>query len=325
MKARVFAWIIIVGLTVICCGQDDDEQKRYDEAWAKSEERAIAAYPDAAKLDSPLARKIADIDKALKAADEPLFYDPNKPYLLAKRAAEELGVALAAAKPDMLKSAVKIGEVIPELNEYRNVTIRAIEPDGIRIMHESGAAKIPIERLSPAQREAFGLSAEGATAYRRQQSQAAAAFHAREQQARWQREQAALQAQQEQKVAASPQQVSVWKMFVKNKDFQERHADEIAAEIELVQGREAAVRFRQKVEADRAAKAASAKDNERVSPSAIYQRSGARITINGDLSTGYNVRGNQLVDHATGMPTHMRGAGCWVPLNDSHPTIYDPP
>jgi len=146
-----------------------------------------------------------------------------------------------------------------------------------------------------------------------------------EQQANWQREQAEIQAQQKREEAARPQQVSVWKMFVKNKDFQERHADEIAAEIELVQGREAAARFRQKVEADRAAKAASAKDNERVSPSAIYQRSGDRITINGDLSTGYKIRGNQLLDQATGTPTHMRSGGHWVPLNESHPTIYDPP
>jgi septal ring factor EnvC (AmiA/AmiB activator) len=113
-------------------------------------------------------------------------------------------------------------------------------------------------------------------------------------------------------------------MFVDNKNFQEHYADEKAAEVELVNGREAAAQFRKKVEADRAAKAASARDKEKISPSAMYQRSGDRITINGNLATGYYVRGNQLVEHSTGRPTHMRTGVHWVPLNNSHPTIYDP-
>jgi hypothetical protein len=91
----------------------------------------------------------------------------------------------------LAQAEIKIGTVIPEFNEYQNVTVRSIDPDGIRIIHESGTAKIPLERLTPAQREAFGLSAESAAEHRRNLAARAAAEQARQKQATQQTSQTA--------------------------------------------------------------------------------------------------------------------------------------
>jgi hypothetical protein len=88
-----------------------------------------------------------------------------------------------AVAAESAQTEIEIGTVIPELNGYKNVTVRSIDPDGIRIMHESGAAKIPFERLTPSQREAFGISAEGAAEHRRNLGARALAEQARQQEA----------------------------------------------------------------------------------------------------------------------------------------------
>lgn len=60
--------------------------------------------------------------------------------------------------------AVMGGEVIPlfktQNRTYENVVVKAVEPDGIRIAHDSGAAKVNFNDLTPEQREAYGLTQE---------------------------------------------------------------------------------------------------------------------------------------------------------------------
>jgi hypothetical protein len=53
-----------------------------------------------------------------------------------------------------------------KLLDYTNVTVTKIEPDGIRIMHESGVAKIPFERVPEDVRTKLGLNQEAAEAHR---------------------------------------------------------------------------------------------------------------------------------------------------------------
>ena len=52
------------------------------------------------------------------------------------------------------------------LLDYTNVTVTKIEPDGIRIIHESGAAKIPYESVPEDIRVKLGMNQEAADAYR---------------------------------------------------------------------------------------------------------------------------------------------------------------
>ncbi len=77
----------------------------------------------------------------------------------------------------------KEAKTIPEMNGYKFVTIRKVEPDGLRIIHESGTAKIPIEKLSEVQREEYALTMEGATEYRNQIAANAATMRDRQQEA----------------------------------------------------------------------------------------------------------------------------------------------
>jgi hypothetical protein len=52
------------------------------------------------------------------------------------------------------------------LLDYKNVTVTKVEPDGIRIMHESGAAKIPIEKIPEDIRKQLGMNEDAAKAHR---------------------------------------------------------------------------------------------------------------------------------------------------------------
>lgn len=50
---------------------------------------------------------------------------------------------------------------------YESVKVTHVEPDGLRIIHSSGATKIPYERLSEETRKIYGFDAEKAAAFRR--------------------------------------------------------------------------------------------------------------------------------------------------------------
>ncbi len=52
------------------------------------------------------------------------------------------------------------------LLDYKQVTITKVEPDGIRIIHESGAARIPYERIPDDLRTKLGMNQEVADAHR---------------------------------------------------------------------------------------------------------------------------------------------------------------
>lgn len=50
--------------------------------------------------------------------------------------------------------------------KFSNARLVKIEPDGIRIIHDAGAAKIPYERLHEAERGHFHFNSEAAAAFR---------------------------------------------------------------------------------------------------------------------------------------------------------------
>lgn len=148
MKIRAITWIVAFALTGIGAGQQSEEEKKFYEDYEKSELRTIAAYPDAAKPDSPLSVKMMEIEKVLKLAGDPLYNSAEKPMMLAERAAKELGVVAVktlAAEPEMVmepgwgnyrpKAFKYEDEVIPEFLSYKSVRVRKVEPDGLKIAH----------------------------------------------------------------------------------------------------------------------------------------------------------------------------------------------
>lgn len=77
------------------------EEKAYYDAYAASEKKAVSFYPDASKEDSSLSKEIARLDKQAEDLGDELFYSPDKPFLLAKKAAANLGILMVnpSAKP----------------------------------------------------------------------------------------------------------------------------------------------------------------------------------------------------------------------------------
>jgi hypothetical protein len=86
----------------------DTESVRFNSEWEQSEARAVAHYPDCTKADSPLVKRMNEIDARMKRLDDPLFNSPDKPFLLAKQAAKELAIPMvdpaAATKPAAKKA-----------------------------------------------------------------------------------------------------------------------------------------------------------------------------------------------------------------------------
>lgn len=75
----------------------------YDAKFDASLDRANKLYPDAAKADTPFAKRMAEIDRMLEKEGDPLFHSPDKPFRVAAMVAAELGVApksvTSSAKP----------------------------------------------------------------------------------------------------------------------------------------------------------------------------------------------------------------------------------
>ncbi len=65
----------------------------FNEQFRSSEQVVIEAYPDAAKHDSPFAKRMSEIDSEWERLGDPRFGAANKPQLIANLAAAELGVA----------------------------------------------------------------------------------------------------------------------------------------------------------------------------------------------------------------------------------------
>lgn len=78
------------------------EEARFFEEFDKAEAKAVAHYPDTTNPDSALTKRIVELDQQMKRLGDPLFHSPNKPFLLAQKAAIELGITMTdpkAARP----------------------------------------------------------------------------------------------------------------------------------------------------------------------------------------------------------------------------------
>jgi hypothetical protein len=349
MKTRAVTWIAVLALAGVCVGQQSPEQKKYIEDYDKSEDRVIAAYPDAAIAGSPFNTKMVELYNAMVATEDPHLNSADRPMILAERAAKELGVVAVktlAAEPDMVKppgydhfipKAFKYeNEVIPEFHSYKSVRVRKVEPDGLKIIHESGAAKIEIENLTAEQRLKYGITMEGAAQYRKQVAANTAAYYANQRVAAIQAkadaeataqaaaEKAAAEQEAQNRVNQPAVQAPVWERFVTNSVATQNNRQNVADEIRRQDGDAAAVRF---VTEERLKDLEEAQvDREKVVSleSGKYRRTGDRITVGIDITGGYRIKGNMLYSYPSGAPTHTRSGSLWVPLNSSHPQIRDP-
>jgi hypothetical protein len=81
---------------------------QYETAFSRSNTQAVGLYPDAANIESPLAKKMVEIEQLLEETNDPLYRDPNKPLVVAQMAARELRIApKAKGTATVVKPALK--------------------------------------------------------------------------------------------------------------------------------------------------------------------------------------------------------------------------
>ena len=69
------------------------EAANYETSFVTSEQRAAEMYPDAADPESAFGRKMVEIEQALLDTNDDRYHAADKPELIAKMAAKELGIA----------------------------------------------------------------------------------------------------------------------------------------------------------------------------------------------------------------------------------------
>lgn len=86
--------------------QERQQVAEYDTAFASSEAKAADLYEFASKPDSPGGKRMLEIEESLLETEDPRYYAPNKPLLIAQMVAAELNIAPKSKKAAPAKPAV---------------------------------------------------------------------------------------------------------------------------------------------------------------------------------------------------------------------------
>lgn len=79
--------------------QEEADQVEFDKSFDDSAEKAAELYPAVTQRDSNFSLRMTAIDKALQENGDPLFNDPNKPMIISRMVAQEMGIAPSNAQP----------------------------------------------------------------------------------------------------------------------------------------------------------------------------------------------------------------------------------
>jgi len=68
------------------------QQEAFEEEYRKHERTAVAYYPDTKDANSPLVKRMIEMDVEMRQNGDPLYHSPKKALILARDAALELGI-----------------------------------------------------------------------------------------------------------------------------------------------------------------------------------------------------------------------------------------
>jgi hypothetical protein len=74
--------------------RDTREQQTFESEYTKSERLAVTYYPDTTNPESAMVKRMIELDTQMRDLGDPLYHSPEKPFLLAKAAARDLGVIM---------------------------------------------------------------------------------------------------------------------------------------------------------------------------------------------------------------------------------------
>ena len=70
------------------------EAQRFNDAYVESQRKTVTFYPDTTEEDSPIVKLMVQLDAQMQKLGDPIFNSPDKPFILAKMAAAELGIPM---------------------------------------------------------------------------------------------------------------------------------------------------------------------------------------------------------------------------------------
>ena len=118
-----------------------DAERKFYADYAKSEEKTVGLYPDAAVKDSPMAKEMAKIEAEMLELGDPLYHSTDKPFILAREAARNLGIPMRKPGSAPVKKSVQHRPIQPAGGNARTTTTdsaqRASEAiDGIKSLRD---------------------------------------------------------------------------------------------------------------------------------------------------------------------------------------------
>jgi hypothetical protein len=69
-------------------------QQSFEAEYAKSEKMTVSHYPDSTNPESPMVKRMVELDTQMRDLGDPLYHSPEKPWILAKAVARELGIIM---------------------------------------------------------------------------------------------------------------------------------------------------------------------------------------------------------------------------------------
>lgn len=104
------------------------EQKEAEKFYAdyeKSEIKTVGLYPDAAVKTSPLAKEMARLEAEMLELGDPLYHSTDKPFILAKEAAKNLGIPMKKPGTAPVKKTVQHRPIQPAGGNARTTSTDA--------------------------------------------------------------------------------------------------------------------------------------------------------------------------------------------------------
>jgi len=93
--------------------QEQAEATKFYADYEKSEIKTVGLYPDAAVKTSPLAKEMARLEAEMLELGDPLYHSTDKPFILAKEAAKNLGIPMKKPGTAPVKKTVQHRPIQP--------------------------------------------------------------------------------------------------------------------------------------------------------------------------------------------------------------------
>lgn len=101
---------------------DKDAESEYYSKYGASEAKALGFYPDAGVKDSPMAKEMARLEAEMLEMGDDLYHSPDKPLILAKEAAKNLGIPMKKPGPAPVQKTVQRRPFNPASGDARTTS-----------------------------------------------------------------------------------------------------------------------------------------------------------------------------------------------------------